>query len=202
MINLTGFGELTFQSTFGESPDEESAEIYEKYGLFDEYSEPRNDLVFSGIGLVLSSNLFEDKLTFLSELNFRTKKNRIELGIERCFLNYTFSNALEIRTGIYSTPIGSLNVHQRTHGFLSNSVKTRDLVNLDLGLIPTRIFGIQTESNFSLGNAATKLILSVGSGRGLTPNSSPFEVDLFEKEESSLSLSGILEFTILSEKMK
>lgn len=197
-VTITGYGELNYISTFGTSPDEHAAELYEEFGLIKEYAEPRNDILFPGIGLVFSADLQEEKLTFLSEINYRTKFDRIELGIERCYLNYFVDNRLQIQTGIYSAPIGSLNVYERNHGYLSNSIRVRDMVNLDYGLIPTRILGVKVHGGFELSEVAgLNYVFSLGSGRGLTPTQSPYEIDLFEEKESSLSLSGGLELDML-----
>jgi len=195
-VSISGFGEFTYTSTFGDPVDEDAAEVYEDFGLLKEYSEARNDLVFPGFGLVIASNLANDKLTLLTEINFKSLHNDIDVGIERCFLNYSINNLFNIRAGIYSTPFGSLNRVQRVHGFLSNSVKPRDMVNLELGLIPARIFGIELHGSTDFNAANIGYAVSLGSGRGLTPEQSPFEVDVFEEQESSLSISGALEFIV------
>ncbi len=198
-VTITGYGEINYISTMGASPDKEAAELYEEYGLVKEYSEPRNDMLFPGIGLVFSANMQDEKLTFLSELNFRTNFDKIELGIERCYLNYFINNKLQIQTGIYSAPIGALNVIERNHGYLSNSIRIRDMVNLDYGYIPTRIFGAKAYGTFETGELSSiNYVFSIGSGRGLTPIQSPYEIDLFEENESSLSLSGGVEYVLFA----
>jgi len=193
-INITGFGEFTYETAFGSSVDEDAAEAYEENGYFDEYSEKRNSLHFPGIALVFTSDMYNDKLSFLSEINFRTNNNAIDLGIERCYMQYAFNNYLNVVTGIYSAPIGYLNIHQRNHAYLNNSVHPRDMVNLKLGLIPTRIFGVKLDGSIEFGGTSSlQYVFSVGSGRSITPVGSPFEVDVFEDQESSLSLSGGLQ---------
>ena len=194
-INISGFSEFTYEMAAGDVVDEEAAEVYDEFGLIKEYSEERNSLHFPGIGLVFSTDLYEEKLTFLTEINFRTKYSRLDLGLERAFMNYQINNAFNIQTGIFSTPIGYLNRKVRTHGFLSNSVRTRDMVNLQYGLILTRIYGIKFHGSFENDNGqAIKYEVAIGSGRGITPEQSPFEIDIYEDNESSMSLSSVLEF--------
>lgn len=105
-VNISGFGDFTFESSFGETPDEDVEELYEDFGLLQEFSEPRTDLLFPGFHLILSSNLKDDKLKFLTEIVSDQKSGLYELKdscwngslktINGIFLSVVYFNVLNL----------------------------------------------------------------------------------------------------------
>lgn len=196
-LTISGFTDLTFESAFGDPASKKDLNRFELFGGDDELTEEVSRLKFPGFNLIFSSDL-SDKLKFQGEIvNSFEEEGGLEIELLRGYADYAINPKFNLQAGKMLSSIGYLNRNQRFYGYLNYSVKTRDLVQKELGFVPLTTVGLKAHGTFDLGSTSSLTYHAVWGGmRGLTPEGSETlsGVEMGDDDSNSPGVQGLLEF--------
>lgn len=195
-LNISGFSELVFESSFGDPASQEDLEVYESFDGDDEAIEAATHLRFPGFNLIFTSEL-SDRLTFQGEIVNSFEEGDLEIELLRSYIDYSINPKFNLQAGKVLSSIGYLNRNQRFYGYLNYSVETRDLVNKELGFSPTTTVGLKAYGTFEIGNSSSLTYHAVWGGmRGSVPEGSEtlsgFEIG--HDHANSPGIQGLVEY--------
>lgn len=193
---ISGFSELRYTSRFGDPASEEALEAYEAGGGDEELTETNGRLSSPGFNTIITSQI-SDKFTFQGEVVFSFEEEEFETELLRAYADYKLNPKFNIQVGKFLSPIGYLNRNQRFYGYLNYSVRPRDLVDKELGFIPSFTVGTKIYGSFDLtATSALQYQVAFGGMRGLYPEAGEniSGIEFGEDESNSPGFSGLVEY--------
>lgn len=200
-LTISGFSEVTFQSSSGDPADQADLDKYEALGGEDELTEETKRFGIPGISLIFTRPI-NDKLVFQAEIANIFEEGELDIELLRTYIDYKINSKFNLQAGKFLNPIGYLNRNQRFYGYLYYSAQQRSMVDKEVGFVPLSNVGLKAYGQFDLGAASSlSYQLSYGAMRGLVPESSETlsEFELGEEDESnSPGVSGLVELLTYS----
>ncbi len=196
-IEFSGFGDMTFGSTWGGPADAADAALYASDGTDAFPLSENNGFGNTGIDLVILGEL-TDRLSVLSEINLQLERggsSDIGLDVERTYLDYRISNKFNVQVGSFFTPIGFHNRTLYSRAWLMSSIQIPDFDEEELGLVPNHSTGIHFYGNFpTRGAHSLNYAVSVANSRGIDPTILISNRDVGERK----TVTGLLEWVFPS----
>ncbi len=196
-LEFSGFGDMSFGSTWGGPADKADAAQFATDGT-DAFPLSENDgFGNTGIDFVVLGEL-NDRLSVLSEVNLQLERggsSEVGLDVERVYLDYRIHNWLNLQVGSFFTPIGFHNRTLYSRAWLMYSIQIPDFDEEELGLVPNHSTGIHIYGNVpTTGAHALNYAVSVANSRG--PD--PVTLILNRDEGERKTVTGLLEWVFPS----
>src|SRR5437762_3419900 len=106
-VKLNGFGDMVLGETFGGNANQQSADLFKKYGDDQFPTGMHKGLNMHGFDITGSATM-KKNFKFLTELNLEGYRGAdggaMEMEIERMNLDYSLSDKLGFRVGLIYTP--------------------------------------------------------------------------------------------------
>ena len=109
------------------------------------------------------------------------------------YIDYRFSDAVNMQAGLYFTPIGYHNRFLYSRAWLTYSVQVNPLFEEELNLIPTHTVGVNLHGGFRRFDQTFKYAVGVGNGRQAAPTDVAYN-RAPETFEGNPELTGLLEW--------
>ncbi|MBV1877421.1 MAG: hypothetical protein KUG79_07255 [Pseudomonadales bacterium] len=194
-LRFSGFGDVIYGVRSDDPADRDEAAAFAEFGPDAIPFNAQEGFTITGIDFVVIADMTEE-FTFLAELNFQTLRgetNEIETDMERIFINYEFSEAINLQAGLYFTPVGYHNRFLYSRAWLMNSIQIADLFEEELNLAPTHSIGANVHGTIHFDNGhAMRYIFGIANGRGEDPVQAKYARD----EDDNVEYTWLLEWVV------
>lgn len=195
-VRFNAFADVTVGYSFDDLANAKDAARQESDGLDTFAFNVNEGFGVVGTDFVVTADLTEN-LVYQAEVNLQVGRggsSDVGLDLERMYLDYRISDAINIQAGLYFTPIGYHNRFLYSRAWLVYSIQVHDIFEEEMNLVPTHTVGVNLHGSLKLMDQKFKYVVGLGNSRQSTPTEVALARARTTFSEGDLEVTALIEW--------